>query len=65
MQGRATGNQERIIILAHQMESMARQERLRPLRHYLHKGQQTKTDGAMSVLAMLRAMKEKQDRAAG
>ena len=64
MQGRASGNQERIIILAHQVESMARQERLKPVRHYLPKAQAQKPDGAKNVLAMLRAMKEKQDRAA-
>ena len=66
MRGRAKGNQERMIILAHQVEIMARQKVLKDVRHYLPKANAAKErDGASKVLAMLRAMKARQDGAAG
>jgi hypothetical protein len=37
MRGRAKGNQERIIVLAHQTEMMAREKRLRSLKSYLRR----------------------------
>lgn len=62
MSGRARGEQERIIALAHQVESMARQKYLRPLRHYLPKNKRAVIrEGAANVLAMLRRFKSRQD----
>ncbi|GLV22010.1 hypothetical protein TomMM35A_18630 [Sphingobium sp. TomMM35A] len=61
MRGRAKGNQERIIVLAHQIEIMARQKSLRPVKHYLPKSQEaTKRNGASAVLAMMKRMQEQQ-----
>jgi hypothetical protein len=61
MRGRARGHQERIVILAHQIEIMARQKNLRDVRHYLPKSQSAvKRDGAASVLAMMQAFKARQ-----
>lgn len=62
MRGRSQGSQERIIVLAHQIEAMARRKVLKDVHHYLPKANSGKNpDGAMSVLAMLRAMKARQD----
>lgn len=62
MLGRARGNQERIIVAAHQAEMMARQKTLRPLTHYLPKAKPTaKRDGAGDLLAMMKRFKTKQD----
>lgn len=61
MRGRSRGNQERILILAHQSAMMARQERLRPLSAYLDPPKAARKTGASAVLAMLRRMKAKQD----
>lgn len=61
LKGRARGHQERIIILAHQTESMARQKTLKAIKHYLPKPERkAKADGASGVLAMLRRMKGRQ-----
>lgn len=62
MRGRAKGSQERIIVLAHQIEMMARQKNLRPVKHYLPKSQEaTKRNGASAVLAMMKRMQERQN----
>lgn len=37
MRGRSKGNQERIIILAHQTEMMAREKNLKPVKSYLRR----------------------------
>lgn len=37
MRGRAKGNQERIIVLAHQTELFAREKRLKPISSYLRR----------------------------
>ena len=58
MRGRARGHQERIVILAHQIESMARQKTLKAIKHYLPKEKKGgKIDGASKVLAMFERMK--------
>lgn len=65
MQGREEGEQERTIILAHQIEMMARQKQLRGVQHYLPKSAAAaREEGSASVLAMLRRFKERQDGAA-
>ncbi len=55
MKGRAKGNQERIIALAHQTQIFAREKKLKPLRAYLGKaGKQV--GGEVAVLDMFRKM---------
>jgi hypothetical protein len=61
MRGRARGNQERIVLLAHQVEVMARQKVLKRADAYLPKANVPKPSGAMAVLEMLRRMKARQD----
>lgn len=64
MAGRDRGNYERIITLAHQVESMARQKSLKGLDHYLGKAKQkakpkTRAQvevGAAQVLAMFKRL---------
>lgn len=65
MRGRARGNRERIIILAHQVEAMARQKRLKPLEKYLEPPKPKSKGGASELLAKLRRFKAKQDGALG
>lgn len=61
MSGRARGNQERIIALAHQ-SAMFMGQKLKPLDHYLPKAKPTaKRDGAGDLLAMMKRFKTKQD----
>jgi len=55
MHGRSRGHQERILVLAHQTELMARQKMLKPLRHYLQK--EKPAAGAMAVLERLERAK--------
>lgn len=64
MRGRARGHQERIVILSHQIETMARQEKLKPLKHYLPKPSKKKKkgEGESMVLAMFQRMKLRQDK---
>jgi len=50
--GRSRGHQERILVLAHQTELMARQKMLKPLGHYLRRNE-TPAAGAMQVLERL------------
>jgi len=65
MRGRSRGNKERIILLAHQVEAMARQKILRDAAYYIKKSEaRSNQDGAMSVLAMMRAFKARQDETA-
>lgn len=65
MRGRARGHQERIVILAHQIETMARKKTLREVKHYLPKpGNAPKPSGASAVLAMVRRFKADQDQRA-
>jgi hypothetical protein len=52
MGGRSRGNQERILVLAHQTEMFARQKTLKPLREYLRHSMPAKADAA-DVLALL------------
>ena len=59
--GRAKGNQERILALAHQTEAMARQKTLRPLAHYLNPPKRSQ-GSAKSMIAMLRRIKAKGER---
>lgn len=61
MRGRARGHQERIVLLAHQIEVMARQKVLKRADTYLPKTNVPKPSGAMAVLEMLRRMKARQD----
>jgi len=61
MRGRAQGERERIIVLAHQTEMMARQKTLKPLEKYLDSAKSTRKGGSSEVLAMLRRAKAKQD----
>ncbi|KKW93869.1 hypothetical protein [Sphingobium chungbukense] len=64
MRGRARGNKERIIILAHQTEAMARQKILRDAAYYIKKSEgRSNKSGAMGVLAMMQAFKARQDAA--
>jgi hypothetical protein len=62
MRGRSRGHQERAVILAHQIETMARQKTLKPIKHYLPKPskKKKKTEGASMVLAMFQRMKKRQ-----
>jgi hypothetical protein len=52
MQGRIKGDQDRILILAHQTEMMARQKTLKALSHYLKTEKKSADDGAAKVLAL-------------
>lgn len=61
MRGRSRGHQERILLLAHQTESMARQKTLKPFNHYLPKPSRPPEAGAAAVLAKLRKLKARQD----
>ncbi|QHD68225.1 hypothetical protein GS397_15015 [Sphingobium yanoikuyae] len=62
MEGRATAERERTIVLAHQIEAMAREERLRPVDHYLNRAKRTDTGQGGGLLAMLQRFKDRQDR---
>lgn len=53
------GDQERILILAHQIEMMARQPTLRALPHYLASEKRSADQGATKVLAMFRRLAER------
>lgn len=64
MRGRARGHQERIVILAHQVETMARQKTLKSVKHYLPKPDAPKKSGASAMLDMVRRFKAKQDKRA-
>lgn len=64
MRGRARGHQERIVILAHQVETMARQKTLKSVNHYLPKPGAPKKSGASAMLDMVRRFKAKQDKRA-
>jgi hypothetical protein len=59
MQGRIKGDQERILILAHQVEMMARQKTLKALSHYLTTEKQSAENGAAKVLAMFNRVAER------
>lgn len=63
MRGRARGQQERIVVLAHQVETMARQKTLKSVKHYLPKSDAPMKTGASAMLAMVRRFKAKQDSA--
>lgn len=61
MRGRARGQQERIIILAHQTESMARQKTLKAVKHYLPKAEKTpKPTGTRGLVEMFKRIKARQ-----
>jgi hypothetical protein len=63
MRGRARGHQERIVILAHQIEVMARKKTLRDVKHYLPKpGGAPEPSGTSAMLAMVRRFKAEQDK---
>lgn len=59
MQGRMKGDQERILILAHQIEMMARQKTLRALSHYLATEKKTAEQGAAQVLDLFKRLAER------
>jgi len=61
MRGRAKGRHEQTVILAHQIEAMARQKMLRGVSHYLPKDKKSASTGASEVLAMFSRAKERQD----
>lgn len=66
MRGRAKGERDRLVALAHQIEAMARQKVLKPLSKYLEEPKkQAPDDGARKVLAMMKRLKAKQDCAGG
>ena len=56
MRGRAIGQQERMITLAHQTAMFSREKRLRPLKHYLNRRNPAADIGA--VLAMFKQLAE-------
>jgi hypothetical protein len=60
MRGRARGERERTIILAHQIEAMAREKRLKPLAKYLDqaKPKQAGSDN-FAVIAMFEELAAK------
>lgn len=62
MRGRAEAERVRTIVLAHQIETMARRKVLRDVSHYLKPRAATppKT-GAAAVLAMFKRFKARQD----
>ena len=59
MQGRIKGDQERILILAHQVEMMARQKTLKALSHYLSTEKENAEAGASKVLALFKRLAER------
>ncbi|MFX4083652.1 hypothetical protein ACKU27_00960 [Sphingobium yanoikuyae] len=61
MRGRARGHQERIIILAHQIEIMARQKTLKAVKHYLPKEEKAaKPSGTRGLVEMFKRIKARQ-----
>lgn len=62
MRGRAKAEHERTIVLAHQIEAMARRKILRDVSFYLKpREKKSAQNGAASVLALFKRFKEKQD----
>jgi hypothetical protein len=61
MQGRIKGEQERITILAHQVEWMARERVLRSPAHYLTTEKQHAEQGAAKVLALFKRLAERKE----
>lgn len=61
MRGRSRGLQERIIVLAHQIEAMARQTKLKPLAKYLKPAKSKKKagDDNSAVIAMFEELAAK------
>lgn len=57
MKGRIRGNRDRIIILAHQIEAMARQKKLKPVNQYFRQTKRAKRTDSPAVIDMLRRMK--------
>lgn len=55
MRGRDRADHDRIITLAHQIEAMAREKRLKPLKKYLSRNT-GKRDDNMAVIAMFEAL---------
>lgn len=62
MEGRATAERERTIVLAHQIEAMAREQRLRDVNHYLRRTGASDNRQQGGLLAMLQRFKDRQDR---
>jgi hypothetical protein len=60
VKGALKGERERIIVLAHQTEAMARQKTLRPVEKYLTPPKAKSKDGGADVLAMMRRLAAKQ-----
>lgn len=58
MRGRDKADRERTITLAHQIEAMAREKRLKPLKSYLTKNQGKKSDNN-AVIAMFEELAAK------
>lgn len=58
LKGRIKGERERIIIEAHQRETLARRKKLMPLEHYLNPKRKSDADGT-NVAAGLRAMEKR------
>ena len=58
MRGRARGNQERIVALAHQTQMMAREKRLKPLSTYLRRLNKPAPQNE-DVIAMFRGIARK------
>jgi hypothetical protein len=59
MRGRAKGEQERMIILAHQIEAMAREKRLKPIAQYLKGDKKKPRSDAKDMIAMMKRIKAK------
>lgn len=60
MRGCARRERERVIVLAHQIEAMARQRTLRSIDHYLKPAKQRQRSGARDMIAMFKRMKARQ-----
>lgn len=54
MKGSARGRRERTIVLAHQIEAMARQKRLKPVEQYLRQKKRARGTDGRAVIDMLK-----------
>lgn len=59
LRGRLKGERERTIVLAHQIEAMARQQKLKPVESYLKQKTRAVKSAAGAVVDMLKGMKAK------
>jgi len=65
MRGRSNGEREKTIILAHQIEAMAREKRLRPIDHYLGPQKSNSLTSGKTMLDMIKRFKAAQERRGG